>query len=221
MRSSFILLASLIILTTGCSKEEPKEAAQSDSSAQTQSDQATAGAYTKTLTESDVQLSGIPFDLGDPITLAGIQYRPAKQWTSYPPAGMRKGIFSYGPLEQDADSATILVFHFGQTSGGSIEANLERWITQWSLPDGRDPHTATLQHDFEVDGMTVHILTLMGTYSSGSMSSAPVAKENYRLVAAIVEGPSGNVFFKLTGPDYTARIMIEAFMSMIRDIKKA
>lgn len=220
MRNQFILLASLIILLTGCSKDEPKDSAEPSTGQQTQTDQSSGSSFEMTITEDQVQLSGIPFDLGDPVTLGGINYRPAKQWTTYPPAGMRKGIYSYGPLEEDIDSATVLVFYFG-SSGGTIEANLERWIAQWSLPDGRDPHTATLQHNFEVDGMTVHILTLMGTYASGSMSTTPVAKENYRLVAAIIEAPEGNVFFKLTGPDYTSRVMIEAFMSMIKDIKKA
>ena len=38
---------------------------------------------------------------------------------------------------------------------------------------------------------------------------------------AIVEAPGGNVFFKLTGPDKTAKIMIEAFIAMINQAVQA
>lgn len=170
------------------------------------------------------QMSGIPFDLnGKPVTLAGITFTPATQWKDLGSSGMRKASYTYGPLENDTDSATVNVFYFGKTEGGSIEANIERWILQMKMPDGRDPHNAKIQYTKQFGGMKVHILTLMGIYMSsvgGPMSGKTVPKENYRLIGAVIEAPEGNVFLKLTGPEYTARIMTEAFMTMIKQIKK-
>jgi len=176
------------------------------------------------ITEADYEMSNIPFDLnGKPVEIAGIRFTPASQWTDFGPSGMRQASYAYGPLEGDKDSATVAVFYFGKDQGGTIEANLERWIKQFTLPGGGDPHTATIQHTLTVDEMNVHVLTLMGTYHAsmgGPMSGNQEAKDNYRMAAMVVEAPGGNVFFKLTGPDYTAKIMIEAYVSMIRAIKR-
>ena len=37
----------------------------------------------------------------------------------------------------------------------------------------------------------------------------------WRMVGAIIEAPEGNVFFKLVGPDATAREMEESFRGMV------
>jgi hypothetical protein len=218
----------LLIAISGCSKNSDSDRKANVPQQPAASAQDTAALppgvqriQTDTLT---YDMSGIPFDLnGKPVTLAGIKFTPATQWTDFGPSGMRKASYAFGPLEGDADSATVTVFHFGQNQGGSIEANLERWINQFTMPGGRDPHTATIQREMVVDGMKVHVLTLMGTYHAsvgGPMSGKTVPKENYRLAAMVVEAPGGNVFFKLTGPDYTAKIMIEAYVTMIQRIEK-
>jgi hypothetical protein len=41
------------------------------------------------------------------------------------------------------------------------------------------------------------------------------AHPGWRMVAAIVEAPEGNVFFKLVGPEATAREMEESFRDML------
>ena len=168
----------------------------------------------------EYKMSGIPFNLtGTPVSVAGVTFTPAIEWTVLEPSGMRAASYTYGPLENDTDSATLAVFYFGKGSGGSVEDNIERWINQMSIDTGQDPHTATIRYSMDVDGMNTHVMTLMGVYHSpvgGPMSRVKVEKENYRLIGIVVEAPQGNLFFKLTGPDYTARIMTEAFFTMIK-----
>ncbi len=223
---SVLVLAGLLVF--GCSEEK---AEQSDSQAgQSQEQAQKSDGLVKTDSDNSGTIkieytpSDIPFDLnGKPVDLGGIKFVPATQWTDFGPKGMRKASYAYGPLEKETDSATVLVFYFGKTDGGSVEANLDRWINQMSLMDGRDPKSGAIQYKLEVDGMTVHMLSIYGIYSAsmgGPMSGQPVEKSNYRMVGAIVEAPEGNVFFKLTGPDYTAKIMIEAFMAMVKSVKK-
>ena len=101
--------------------------------------------------------------------------------------------------------------------------NINRWIGQMSLPDGGDAGEASIQTELEVDGMTAHVVEVAGTYHvsmGGPMSAKKIDKENYRLYAFVVESPEGSIFFKLTGPDKTAKEMAISFMAMVKGMKK-
>ncbi len=159
---------------------------------------------------------------GTPATVAGASFTPPSSWADLGPTGMRLANYTFGPTEGESDSATLAVFHFGQGMGGDVQANIERWIGQMSLPDGSDPHRAAGQTQFSVDGMTVHWVQVAGTYASGGMmGDAVVPKPNYIMAAAVLETPQGNLFFKLTGPQRTATKMLEGFKAMIMAVKKA
>jgi hypothetical protein len=45
-------------------------------------------------------------------------------------------------------------------------------------------------------------------------------KENFRLLGAIVEGPQGSVFFKLTGPASTIAAAEQEFDALIGSLTK-
>lgn len=179
---------------------------------------------------SSVATSGewsVPADikLGDqPMTIAGITFRPPSNWADLGPTGMRKANYAFGPAGSDTDSATMAVFYFGKGQGGGIKDNIERWINQMSLPGGGDPHVATTQSERTVDGMAVHWVELSGNYNpsmGGMMGNQPGEKSGYHMAAAVLEAPEGNLFFKLTGPEATAKEMIGGFKAMLLDIKKS
>lgn len=229
--SNLVIAAIFTFVLVSCSSDKDDSSKTETGSIQTQqtaksdpynSEQKSSGGTEVTIT--DYQMSGIPFTLdGKPVSIAGITFIPASEWQDFGPSGMRAASYSYGPLEPDKDSATMAVFHFGPGQGGTIADNMQRWIKQFSLPDGRDPATAAIRYERQVAGYPAHVVTLFGIYNQSvrPMSKEKIARENYRLVAIIVEAPGGNVFFKLTGPDYTAKIMIEAFITMINQAEKA
>jgi hypothetical protein len=137
---------------------------------------------------------------------------------------MRKAEYAFGPVDDDTDSATVAVYYFGQNQGGGVMDNIERWINQMSMPDGSNPGTKAVQNTFTADGMKVHTVELSGTYDAamgGPMSGQSEAMPGYHMTAAVLEGPEGNVFFKLTGPQKTAEEMTKGFMAMLQNIKKA
>jgi hypothetical protein len=215
-------LVAAVALISGCSSGDKAERKQTAAAAAPKKE--AKGQEMKEDIKIEYKMSGVPFDLGGkPVLVAGITFTPATQWKDLGADGLRKAEYRYGPLEKDADSATVYVHYFGKGKGGTVEDNMERWIKQMSMPDGRDPHTAVLRHTKTVDGMKAHVLSLYGIYNApvgNPMEGKTTPKTSYRLVGVVVEAPEGNVFFKLTGPEYTARIMIEAFMAMIEKIKK-
>lgn len=161
---------------------------------------------------------------GKPVSIAGVSFAAPAAWTDLGPSGMRTASYTFGPVRGESDSATLTVFYFGASSGGGVMDNIERWIGQMSLPGGKDPHTATVQQEIIVDGMTAHVVELPGTYnasSSAMMGGQTTPKQDYRMTAVVLEAPEGNVFFKLTGPIKTAQKMTESFEALLLGVKKS
>jgi hypothetical protein len=71
------------------------------------------------------------------------------------------------------------------------------------------------------NGLSVTTVDLTGTYASsmGPMAAGP-KKPGHRMLGAIVEGPTGSVFFKCTGPE---AVMAEAnadFKALVASLSK-
>jgi hypothetical protein len=113
------------------------------------------------------------------------------------------------------------VYYFGQGQGGSVEANLNRWIGQFTGPDGKPARAAAKIKHRTVNGLNVTTVDVAGQYTGmggpSIQSSAPV--NGYRLLGAIVEGPQGAVFFKFTGPAKAVAANERAFEEMIQSLR--
>jgi len=68
----------------------------------------------------------------------------------------------------------------------------------------------------------VTTVDVSGTFKGGGpmMGQSGAPKSGYRLLGAIVEGPEGNVFFKLTGPAKTVAAAQDEFQAMLKSLKK-
>ena len=138
-------------------------------------------------------------------TGAGVTYQAPPDWTQVDPGSpMRQDRYLLARVEGDPEDAELIVFHFpGQ--GGSVEANVSRWIGQFTQADGSSAAASAETRTKEVDGQTVTVVEVAGNYtaSMGPMASPGPPKPNFRLLAAILETTAGPWFFKLTGPDQT------------------
>jgi hypothetical protein len=110
----------------------------------------------------------------------------------------------------------LAVFHFGAGQGGGVDANIDRWVQQMEVPSNQSPK----RDAFQVGDFTVTWVEVGGTLKAGSMGMGPnSAQANYRLLGAVVEGPSGPWFFKATGPDETMSKERAAFLAMLRTVR--
>jgi hypothetical protein len=156
-------------------------------------------------------------------SVAGVVFDPPKNWKDLGASGMRQAQFRMAPVEGDAEAGEVNVFYFGPTSGGGVEANLTRWIGQITLEEGVDPATAVERSNFTADGMAGHVVALNGSYKTGGgrpMGGDGELMPGYRLVGVVIEGPEGSVFFKLTGPEATARAMEGDLLTMVKGAYK-
>jgi len=95
------------------------------------------------------------------------------------------------------EAADITFFHFGPDSGGDVQSNAQRWVSQF-----RGNENAAKIETQAIGGRNITLVSTEGTYTSGGMAGGPPAttQENYALLGAIIEDKDGNVFVKMTGP---------------------
>lgn len=134
-----------------------------------------------------------------------------------PPSNpMRKASFVVPRAAGDSEDGEVTVFYFGPGQGGSIDANVERWVKQFGEVKPGDVRRA----DREANGLRQHTVELdSGTFASGMPGGATKAKEAYGLVGGIVETPSGAYFFKMTGPAKTVKQAKPEFYKLLDSVK--
>ncbi|MEY4576361.1 MAG: hypothetical protein RL701_1064 [Pseudomonadota bacterium] len=123
----------------------------------------------------------------------------------------------YG-LETDATSE-LAVFYFGADQGGSVDANITRWIGQFKKPDGTDAEAKRSERT--VHDIPVAIVEAVGTYNGGMGmpgAAAPSAIGDAMLLGAIAKGPQGSVFFKFVGPRANVEGARPAFDALLESL---
>lgn len=117
------------------------------------------------------------------------------------------------PGVEGSDQAQIVVYQF--PGGGSAEANIDRWKTQFRHADGSEVVAKT--ESMVADGMNITIAELRGEYRGmGKSEFAP----DQILLAGMIETDGNPVFVQLVGPSKTVEANRDAFMVMMRGIKK-
>ncbi len=107
------------------------------------------------------------------------------------------------------------MFYFGEGQGGSVDMNVQRWVSQFEGAKAPTPKKE------KVSGFDLTTLELEGTFTGGGGPMGPkVTKPGFKLLGAIIEGPEGAIFFKLTGPAKTVEAARADFQKMLKGIKK-
>ena len=115
----------------------------------------------------------------------------------------------------DSEDAECIVITFGAGQGGGVDQNIDRWVAQFAGA------TETKKSKREAGGLTITRVETLGTYTPMAMPGAPAqgVKPGWRLIGAIVEAPSGLWFFKLTGPNATAKAASSEFDRMMDSVR--
>jgi hypothetical protein len=118
-----------------------------------------------------------------------------------------------GPLPGGRAAHVNVYFFNGH--GGGVEANIERWQRQFRSPDGYEVEPVVER--FEVDGLPVTLVELEGEWMQ--MGAAWYTRDQM-LLGAIVEAPIGNIFIRFAGDQRTVEANREAFLTMIRGLRR-
>jgi len=152
---------------------------------------------------------------------AKLRYAVPMTWTRTPaPSDMRAAQFTI-PAEGGGEAGELVLFFFGAGQGGSTEQNLQRWYGQFTQPDGKPSSEAAVVTIRTINGLKVTAVDVSGTYTGMSPGSgAPaVGKPDYRMLAAVVEGPGGPWFFRATGPSALMAAVKPQFDAMLASLE--
>lgn len=151
-----------------------------------------------------------------PQARAGVVWKEPEEWVKEQrPRPMRLATYAIPKSEKDPEDGELAVFHFGPGDGGGIEANVQRWIGQFSDVGEvrRDQRPGT-------SGLALHLVEITrGTYASGMPGGPTTPKPDFGLLGAIIETPGGSYFFKLTGPAALVQQEREKFFALVDSVR--
>jgi len=137
--------------------------------------------------------------------------RPAKwEWVEST-SKMRKAQLKLTDAASKA-SADVVFYHFGANGAGTVQANVDRWLGQFSEP--RDQINAKVEHT-TVGKTKVTYVQAEGTYNSGMPGGPTTPMPGFALTGAILESDDGNVFVRMTGPKALVKSSLAEFKKMV------
>lgn len=144
----------------------------------------------------------------------GVAWDVPAHWSAEAPRTMRIATYDIPASGGDTEGAECAVFYFGPKQGGGVEENFSRWVGQF------EKATDAARSEKTIHGMKLHLVKVSGDYlaPAGPMMQSSGTKPGYALRGAIIEGPKGNVFFKLTGPLKTVKSVEAEFGTMLESL---
>jgi hypothetical protein len=134
------------------------------------------------------------------------------EWKVMPQRMMRKATYQ---AQGKAGPAEIAVFYFGQGQGGDVETNMTRWVGQFQDL----PADAAARSTAEVNGFIQTTVSVeRGTYAASMPGAPSTPQKDWAMLATIVQTPSGQYFFKMTGPADTVAAQRLNFQRLLASV---
>ena len=131
---------------------------------------------------------------------------------------MRVATYALPAAPGDKEGAECVVYFFGAGQGGTIEANMDRWKSQFT--QAGKPSAAKVAKK-TIHGIPVTTIETSGDYSGMGGPTGPSSLVHaYHLLGAILEGPGGNVFIKFAGPEKTVSSQRPGFEQLLNSFEK-
>jgi hypothetical protein len=151
-----------------------------------------------------------------------LRFKMPDGWVRQAPGSkMRIAQYKLPKADVETEDASLVVYYFGPSQGGSVDANIDRWISQMEQPGGGSPKGKSKTETFTVNGLKVTTVDVAGTYTA-EMSPGSATRYNkpgFRLRGAVVETPKGFYFAKLVGPEKTVGHWNKAFTRYIKSFE--
>lgn len=156
----------------------------------------------------------------DKLIIQGFASQLPPAWiASQPSSTMRVAQFAL-PAAAGAEAGEVAAYFFPTGQGGSHEANIERWASQFVSADGKPVAPKT---NVSKGGDTeVTLVELQGTYARGvGMGPTGDAKPNQTLMIAMVETSIGRITLQMYGPNKTVSAQRDHFVKLAKGFRPA
>ena len=141
--------------------------------------------------------------------IGSIRFDRPEGWTySRPTDGVRAAQLE----KKSAGTSLVITFtRFPPGSGGTVQANVDRWQAQFLSQD-----SPAGVHTPAGTAVPLTLVKLNGTMKGGVPGGPPKDTANILLLGAILEAPDGLVVLKLSGPKTAVTREEKAFSDLVR-----
>ncbi|HKO92388.1 MAG TPA: hypothetical protein VJU61_14595 [Polyangiaceae bacterium] len=152
------------------------------------------------------------------VALGPFSLQVPADWTEKPSvSNMRAAQFE---LPGAPGEVEVLVYHFGQNGAGSVQDNIDRWVSQFSQADGKPSSELAAVEQATLAGQAATVVSVSGRYVARAMPGGQsVDKPDQSLVAAIVPSPRGPYYFRLIGARAAVAAQTEKFRGMLASLR--
>lgn len=160
-------------------------------------------------------------DPTETVNVKGMTFEVPKTWKSgKPSSSMRLAQYKIGPEKGDDEAAELVLFAF-PGGGGTVDANLARWKSQFEGKDGKAPELKTETRKGK--NVDVTFAETSGRYVAAVTPGAAEKfdKTDWSLLGAIVQTDNTGYYFKLIGPAKTVKAAKPGFEAMMKSMKVA
>jgi hypothetical protein len=156
-----------------------------------------------------------------PVAAGSLKFTAPSGWlTRTASSTMRVAEFVLPGRDAAAGSAELVIYYFAG-GGGSVDANIQRWLGQMQQPDGRATSDIAARDAKTINGLKVSLLDVSGTYVAEVRPGA-TEKHNspgFRMRTAVVETPRGPYYLKLVGPAAIVETWNASFNEFLASLK--
>jgi hypothetical protein len=163
------------------------------------------------------------FTDGSIFRAGGLQFVMPGRWIAEPAADdVRAGQWRL-PASRGAapgpDDGQLVVFYFGPGLGGTAQENIEGW--RGTIRDASGHPVAGAVTTRRAGGFKVTELVAAGAYLDPAPMAGmpPAVRPGYQLAGAVIEGPQGNLYWRLTGPAALVTAALPLFRQAIDSVK--
>ena len=152
--------------------------------------------------------------------VAGLTFLPPADWKPVATSSsMRVAQFALPKAAGDSQDGELVVYFFGG-QGGSVDANIDRWVGQMQQPDGRPSSAVVKRESRTINGLKVTLVDLSGTYVAEMSPGSNQLHTNpgFRLRAGVIETANGPYFIKLVGPARTIGAHEKQFAAFLSSV---
>jgi len=151
------------------------------------------------------------------VRFLGLQTMLPSDWQRIDPSSSMRLVQFSVPGSKPGQSAELIFYYFGAGQGGTPQANIARWQSQFHAANGTPSIPQVV--GFEVSGLPVTRVKLQGSYARG-IGAGPggTGRPDQTLIAALLQTPQGQVIIQLHGDTLLIDALEPDFDRMLHDI---
>ncbi len=135
-----------------------------------------------------------------------------------PKSEMRQLQFKIPATDDAGEGAEFVVYFFGPGQGGTLEANIERWQSQFTTTEGAVVEPEVTQ--IGTEALPATLVQLRGGYGrSVGMGPSEDVLADRMLLAGVIESPEGNLYPQLHGPAALVAAQRDGFIAFVQGLR--